>query len=432
MAAMYRRFGLLYVVFSLLVLAVLVVLVVMRVNTAREFNVQEAQTSFIRLQGRVRETLDAEEGWITDSDPGPIIRAYVEQVPTVQALVLYDPNDGFRYVWTADVDILAFARSDLSELRGFPSYDINEVSQIKISAPFDVSGSSRLYMDGIYNVLGSADIYAPLRDSLIALLAFAFVTVLIAIAVNMSREPRVEAAPVPDRSREPPATRDPEISGSDSGVSDSSTVRSSSPVPGDPTASHVADTIRPETLPADSPEPLLEEVDMEEIATNPGEPGTLFSPITNLSYREHLEKRLGLELERAAYNDQDLTCMLVHFQDAAGGGETYSQRAGQILAAFKFEDLCFEYGDDAFCVILPNAELSRGIREAESFRSDHRGKIHFGLSARNGRLVEASRVLGEAERSLEHAQHEPGGIVGFRPDPRKYRQFVTQHLGPGE
>ena len=38
------------------------------------------------------------------------------------------------------------------------------------------------------------------------------------------------------------------------------------------------------------------------------------------------------------------------------------------------------------------------------------------------------RLLAEAERSLDHARTEPGGIVGFRPDPRKYRQFVTQHL----
>ena len=395
---MYRRFGLLYVVFSLLVLAVLVVLVVVRVNTTREFNIQEAQTSFIRLQGRIREALVPRDGGGGEGDPGPIIREYAEQVPTVQAIVLYDPNEGFRYVWTSNVDILAFAKSDLSQFRGFPSYDISEVSQFKISGPFEISDTSRLYMDGIYSVLSFSDAYVPLRDSLIALLAFAFVTVLIAIGLNMSRKPRPES----------PASSVPAA------------------------ADRPAETAPPETLSMNPIEPLLEEVDIEEIATDPGEPGTLFNPVTNLSYRQHLEKRLGLELERAAYNDQDLTCVLVRFEDAAKGGEAYSQRAAQILAAFKFEDLCFEYGSDAFCVILPNTELSRGIREAESFKGDHRGKMHFGLSARNGRLVEASRVLGEAERSLEHAQHEPGGIVGFRPDPRKYRQFVTQHLGPSE
>lgn len=390
---MYRRFGLLYVVFSLLVLAVLVVLVVVRVNTTREFNVQEAQTSFIRLQGRIREALDAGDGRIGGGDPGPIIREYAEQVPTVQAIVLYDPNEGFRYVWTSNVDILPFAKSDLSEFRGFPSYDISEVSQIKTSAPFDIDSSSRLYVDGIYGVLSFSDVYAPLRDSLITLLAFAFVTVLIAIGLNMSRKPRATD---------------------------------------DHPADQPAETARPDTPPEAPAEPLLEEVDIEEIATDPGEPGTLFNPVTNLSYREHLEKRLGLELERAAYNNQDLTCILVRFEDAAEGSDAYNQRAEQILASFRFEDLCFEYGNDAFCMILPNAELSRGIREAESFKGDHRGKMYFGLSARNGRLVEASRVLGEAERSLDHAHREPGGIVGFRPDPRKYRQFVTQHLGSSE
>jgi len=405
---MYRRFGLLYLVFSLLVLAVLVVLVVFRVNTTREFNVQEAQTSFIRLQGRIRETMDASDGEVPGGDPGPIIREYVEQVPTVQALVLYTPNEGLRYVWTSDVDMLAFAKTDLAELRGFPTYNISEVSQYKISGPFEVGDSARLYMDGIYSVLSLSDAYKPMRDSLIALLAFAFVTVLIAISLNMSRKPQQESP------------------GSDAAVSEKAG-KAAARSTGKP-----IDIVRPETIEATPAESFLEEVDMEEIATDPGEPGTLFNPVTNLSYRQHLEKRLGLELERAAYNDQDLTCALVQFEDAKQGGEAYSERARQILAAFKFEDLCFEYGDGAFCVILPNAELSRGIREAESFKDDHRGRMYFGLSARNGRLVEASRVLGEAQRSLEHALHEPGGIVGFRPDPRKYRQFVTQHLGPSE
>ncbi|MEE8440316.1 MAG: hypothetical protein V3S41_01245 [Spirochaetia bacterium] len=410
---MYHRFGLLYVVFSLLVLSVLVVLVVVRVNTIREFNVQEAQTSFIRLQGRVREALDPGDG--RDGDLGSIIREYAEQVPTVQAIVLYDPNEGLHYVWTSDVEVLAFAKSDLSELRGFPSYDISDVSQIKVGGPFEVGESSRLFMDGIYGVLSYSDAYVPLRDSLIALLAFAFVTVLIAIGLNLSRRSPLEPAPLARRDQ-----------------ADMGAAQSSMPTADDRRISDPAEAT-PQRTPSVTPtEPLLEEVDIEEIATDPGEPGTLFSPVTNLSYRVHLERRLGLELERAAYNDQDLTCALVRFEDATEGGEAYSRRAGQILAAFKFEDLCFEYGDAAFCVILPNTELSRGIREAESFKGDHRGKIYFGLSARNGRLVEASRVLGEAERSLEHAQHEPGGIVGFRPDPRKYRQFVTQHLGPGD
>ena len=305
---------------------------------------------------------------------------------------------------------------------------------------------SQLYMDAIYRVLNVTDAYLPLRDTLISLIGFAFVTVLVAIVMNMSRRAEHQAAPggaqaPPGRSRAtvpPPATA-PRAERTVT-QTDRSTASPRVPAPAAPQQSFGRQqsaamessgaVAGPETHDFVPVEPVMEEVDIEEIATDPGEPGTLFNPVTNLSYRDHLTKRLGLELERAAYNDQDLTCMLVQFDDATGSQEATVERARQVLGAFKFEDLCFEYGRGSFCVILPNAELSRGIREAEAFKSDHAGRMYFGLSARNGRLVEASRVLGEAERSLEHAKKEPGGIVGFRPDPRKYRQFVTRHLGP--
>ena len=121
--AVYRRFGLLYALFSLLVLAVLVTIFLVRLNTTREFNVQEAQTSFIRLQGRVREALSGSGGAGADagSDPADVIRRYSETVPTVRAVVIYNPDQGLRYVWTADVDYLGFAGTNLSEVRGFPT-----------------------------------------------------------------------------------------------------------------------------------------------------------------------------------------------------------------------------------------------------------------------------------------------------------------------
>ena len=412
---MFRRFALLYSVFSVLVLAVLVVLVVVRVNTVRDFNLQDAQTSFIRLQGRVRTALQG-----SDRELGPVIREYAEQVPTVRAIVLYDPQDGFQYVWTAEIDVLGFSRSDLSELRGYPTYNLKEVSQAKVSGPLDGSAGTRLYLDAIYRVLDYRDAYGPVRDSLIALLAFALLTVLIALFMNYSRRNRSMVA----------ASDEPVVSPASATPHDPA----GQPVPRDQSPGMQAagpgrpDTVWDEPLIPESRtvEPVLEEVDLEEISTDPGEPGTLFSPVTSLSYREHLEKRLDLELQRSASNDQDLTCILVRFPDARDGGEEYHRRAREILAEFRFEDLCFEYSNDTFCVVLPNTELSSGIRQAEAFKGSHRGTMFFGLSARNGRLVESSRVLGETERSLDHAQKEPGGIVGFRPDPRKYRQYVTR------
>ncbi|MFW6291425.1 MAG: hypothetical protein ACOC7V_03780, partial [Spirochaetota bacterium] len=181
---------------------------------------------------------------------------------------------------------------------------------------------------------------------------------------------------------------------------------------------------------AEADDLAYEEISLEELATQPSEPGTLFNPVTGLSHHDHLERRLGLELERSAYNDQDLVCVLVRFAQLSGP-EAYVERARQILSTFQFEDLCFEYDENTFCVVLPNTELPQGLRQAESFHKRH-PDCHIGLSARNGRLVEARRILTETERSLGHAATEQAGVVGFRPDPRKYRQFVTRQMSVDE
>jgi hypothetical protein len=418
MDAMHRRFGLLYTLFSLLVLVVLVVLVIARVNTTREFNVQESQTSFIRLQGRLSRALGAGASGGESVDPSDVIREYSASVPTVRAIVVYSPENGLRYVWTTDAAYLDLPQANLSEFRGFPAYNYSEIAEYKISAPLPEI-ERQLYMDAIYRVLDFSDAYIPLRDSLISLVAFAFLTVLIAIGINASRRSASGDKPAEERDQATPRARRAEPAPERPASQEES-----------PAHEPVATVAPPETHQPGPREPAMEEVDIEEIATDPGEPGTLFNPVTGLSYREHLSRRLGLELERSAFNDQDLTCMLLRFEDALSSEERYIERAQQVLSAFKFEDLCFEYGAGTICVILPNTELSRGIREAEAFKGDHVGRIHIGLSARNGRLVEASRVLGEADRGLEHAEKEPGGIVGFQPDPKKWRQYVTAVSGP--
>jgi hypothetical protein len=50
----------------------------------------------------------------------------------------------------------------------------------------------------------------------------------------------------------------------------------------------------------------------------------------------------------------------------------------------------------------------------------------MGLSARAGRLVEASRLLGEAAIALDRAKAEGDAkIVAFKPDPDKYRLYLA-------
>ena len=440
---MNRRFGLLYTIFSLVVLAVLVILVLVRLNTARALNIDEVEASYRRLQGQLRT-----ESMTLDQVPD-ILRDYASIVPSVDALVFYHPELGIRYAWSSTATLVAVSRSELDDYRGFPEYRLNEITQYQARDPISLAGEASrpdgtFYLDAVYTVLGFDDAYLPLRDSLISLLIFAFLTVLVLLGLNRP----VRDAESGDGSPAPPATSEARTSR----AAHAAAGTSESPGSGQPAAIAQHETAAPaagrdresaSSQPTPQPESdeapaqrtvspaaddrfSYEEISLEEVATDPGEPGTLFNPITGLSHRDHLDRRLSLELERSAYNDQDLTCLLVRFAHLQADDE-FVEKAKQILATFQFEDLCFEYDENTFCVILPNTELPQGIRQAEAFRKRHPDAL-LGLSARNGRLVEAQRVLKEAERSLSHAASEPGGIVGFRPDPRKYRQFVTQHL----
>ena len=131
---MIRRFGLLYALFSVLVLILLVVLVLVRLTNARSANLDEAEASFQRLRSQLAGQSDA------DTPATTLLRDYASIVPTARAVVLFDPERGLRYVWTADADLLAVPHSDLSAYRGFPEYDLNDVSQVRLRDEVSLPG----------------------------------------------------------------------------------------------------------------------------------------------------------------------------------------------------------------------------------------------------------------------------------------------------
>ena len=153
---------------------------------------------------------------------------------------------------------------------------------------------------------------------------------------------------------------------------------------------------------------------------------------SGVTLETHLPKRVSLELERAAFNDQDLTLAILKLPGLAPGSSRYRWMARLLLENFKFEDLVFEYGQDSFAVVLTNTDLDQAIRATEEFQRKNAAglaKEHvepvFGLSSRNGRLIEGPLLLKEANAAVDRAKKTPGRIVGFRPDPQRYRQHIA-------
>jgi GGDEF domain-containing protein len=144
-----------------------------------------------------------------------------------------------------------------------------------------------------------------------------------------------------------------------------------------------------------------------------------------------LLRRLTVELERAAFQEQDVSVATFRFSFGSRGDEVYARNAWAILQFFSFEDLCFEYGDREVVVIFPGTTLADALGQLERFQRYYweerynwnapDADLAVGVSARNGRLVEGGRVLGECRTALKRAEKSAGRIMGFQPDPQRYR-----------
>jgi GGDEF domain-containing protein len=327
------------------------------------------------------------------------------------------------------------------------------------------------YLQAVYSLVDRRTIFLLLRDALFIVLGFALVTtgILLTLALGGSRSKSRAGRSGPSTAAWPmPGTDDPletaEQSGESGGVSEPPSpfeaapeaAPSSEPAPEARRESGPAAQAEPEPAPSSEPAPApeglsaseaergdeapehvpeLERVEGLDEGSEPADTGGprgareadgLFSARTGLSYRSHLDHRLQQEVERAAYNEEDVCVALLSFPGLMATDEDYRKIAQGMLDTFRFPELLFEFTDDTFCVILPNTDLDHGIRRVGDFAKDYpQLASHTGLSSRNGRLVEGKRLLMEAERARQKAEAEGELIIGFRPDPDRYRSYLT-------
>ncbi len=160
----------------------------------------------------------------------------------------------------------------------------------------------------------------------------------------------------------------------------------------------------------------------------------LIDRFTGVCRGDILEYRLEKELARSAENNVDLSLLLVRFR---GLKATKKTNAAQVMIdEFTHEDLIFEYGDDAFFVILPQSDFDQSLAKTELFiaRRDFNllngidekvVTLLAGISSRNGRLMNSKRLINEVQIAIKRARDQDGKIVGFRPDPMKFRHYLS-------
>jgi hypothetical protein len=174
------------------------------------------------------------------------------------------------------------------------------------------------------------------------------------------------------------------------------------------------------------------------------EPKGLYNPRGNIGWDSYTNDRLSAELHRCSSFEQDLVFLAMELTSREKVSDSlYSLFTDEAANLFSLRDLIFGKGDNGIAIIMPNADLDEGISRSERFHSriisklrelsGSRGgvpeiELNIGLSSRSGRLIEADRLILEANSALEKAIADPVTyIVAFRSDPEKYREFIKSN-----
>jgi hypothetical protein len=289
---------------------------------------------------------------------------------------VYSFDEGIDYLWAEDGRFLAAVPE---EVHAAPRISTNDLAHRRFTRSFELPSGERRIVTAVYPILDDENTFPVLRDTLLALL-IAFAAGLIVAIAHVAASSRRRPAPA-DEERETP--------------------------------------VEPE---ADAEIRTAPELDTD----------------LGLVPQKILLRRLDQELERAGFHEQDLSAALFAFFPVLDQELAY-KNAQAILAFFAFHDLCFDAGQQRttqqIMVAFPNTTLSEALGQVERFQRSYwderhrwdRGNIDFrcGLSARSGRLVEGRRLYVECEAALRRAADVPGRIMGFQPDPQRYREYVS-------
>lgn len=391
-----------------------------------------------------------------------------------------DWMDAARKAWNEDDRLLAMVISDPS---GTVLYALPDVSPYYVEptpaapepnyiypensvARFNGVISSGLVLDALYITLRQGEVYRPLRDATISLLALLALTAAWLIAASAISIPTKSAAEATTGAGSDRAEESSDAKPAQSGLPGYGTstlpvnlhefpelMELSSPPTsfGFPAMMEApATTEQPaeiELLTAEVPLPGLGETPNNDKAealsskTSPLDgPRGLYDPATGLGWESYLRERLGAELRRSASFEQDLSILVASLDSATGRTDpNYAVLAKTSRSFFAFNDLAFIFGTKGLAIILPNTDIDQAMRKSEELlkklalliqdRSGPMGYLNLfiGLSSRSGRLVDADRLLGEAMAAHRKAREERDThIMAFRPDPEKFRAYLAK------
>ncbi len=384
-----------YLTVTILALLAITVFFFWRLSSVRAEQTQRAAVAFQTLSRDISDLWQSEGLPQAGRDLSERLRPPPAPPTDRRPLVVgvYSFDDGIDYLWAEDGRFLGGVPDAAAAA---PRIESNDLVHQRFSRSFELPDGRRRIVTAVYPVLDTQVTYPVLRDTLVALLGYFAVGLTVALVHSLAaarrRQPDSAAAVAP-------AERD--------------------------TAAGAVTTDEPA---------------LDGTAAPPDEPQEDGAEDLGLMPLEGLEHRISLELERAGFHDQDLSVAFIAFQDVRDGALAY-RNAQAVLSFFTFDDLCFDGGVDhknqVVAILFPSTSLQEALGQIERFQRFYweerhswgydEADFHCGVSARNGRLVEAQRIVRECRAALRRAAGAPGRIMGFHPDPQRYRSYLSGH-----
>lgn len=179
-------------------------------------------------------------------------------------------------------------------------------------------------------------------------------------------------------------------------------------------------------LPSDEIKPM--NIDVEN-----NSPAGLFSPVTGFGWESYLNTRLDNELNRATASESDLSLFIIKIKEVSRESDITKKICGYLTTQFQFKDMIFEFREDSYVALKIGTSIDDAISFANKLLLDIDnilngfGKCYIGISTRSVRMVNAERLVNEAEQALKHAEQEADSpIIAFRVDADKYRKFLEE------
>ncbi|MDR2807840.1 MAG: hypothetical protein LBB43_02405 [Spirochaetaceae bacterium] len=142
-------------------------------------------------------------------------------------------------------------------------------------------------------------------------------------------------------------------------------------------------------------------------------------------------------LQQCTAQDNDLACVMIESKEVGGSEDLYQSIADEALKFFELTDGIFQKDKRGMSIILPGETLEGCRDKVETFHKqvlDKHGSVFWepsdvciGISARQGRDIDANRLLLEASTALKKALSDiENPIIAFKVDPARYKAFLDQ------